>query len=354
VKALELVRTINLPTDLAGGVTTFVWSPSSRRVLVSVTDQIHVFSAEAGDYHAVIRNPGLAAGKSSFVDFGANDDELCVFSPYGIKLSLYHLQRSKAIEIANPKFFSVLSASRGLSYRASTQHLALLTRTQGKDSISIHTPDSREVQRSWIPDTIDAAGIAWTPDGKWLAVWESAAHGHRIVLYTPDGNVFRDWRGPPVRNDNLEGLGAGVRCVALSPSGECAVATDFGRSISILSLRSAKETRLHHPISIDPKDTMQVCAKSLLYLAELRLRITDLAGARLSQQQWQPVMRIREDDSTDRSHPIINSRTGIQNRLRPCNIRCLIHAVGNEAGRGTKHGFHMGRFHVGAACCPTL
>lgn len=258
VQALEVVKTLKLPPDLAGGVTTFIWAPSSRRVLLSVADQIHVFSALDDDYHAVIRNPASTVGKSTFLDFGATDDELYVFSAHGIKLSLYQLHRSKAVEIANPKYFNVLSAPRGFSVRSATHHLALLTRTQGKDFISIHSPDTREVQRSWSPDTTDAAGLAWTPNGRWLIVWESPSQGHKVLFYTPDGNVFKSWQGPYAQAEALESFGSGVRCVSFSPNGEHAAITDSGRAFSILSLQSAEGRQMVHPLSITPKDTTRV------------------------------------------------------------------------------------------------
>ena len=83
-----------------------------------------------------------------------------------------------------------------MSFRPSTHHLAVLTQSAGKDMVSIHSPKMREVQRAWFPDTVDVQGLLWSPDGKWLALWESAAQGHKVLIYTPDGHLFKDWRGP--------------------------------------------------------------------------------------------------------------------------------------------------------------
>ncbi|KAI1078411.1 hypothetical protein F5B20DRAFT_228365 [Whalleya microplaca] len=260
VESLETTWTIRLPSDLAGGVTSFIWSPFSRRVLVSVPDQIHVFSAKGGDFHATVRLPSSPA-KSTFVDFGATDDEACIWSPLGIKLTVINLVSSKAVEIANPKLYNASSASKGCSFRSNTHHLALLTRTAGKDVISIHSPETREIERSWYPDTIDAQGLAWTPDGRWLVVWESSAQGHRVLFYTSDGHIFKDWRGPlPLASkEDMGQHGAGVKVVAFSPNGRHGVIADGSSCICILSTPSmVEEMRLRHPQAVHPKDTLQI------------------------------------------------------------------------------------------------
>ncbi|KAI1393698.1 uncharacterized protein F4822DRAFT_424161 [Hypoxylon trugodes] len=251
---------MKLPPDLTSGVTTFIWSPSSTRILVAIPDQVHVFAARAGDFHAVIRIPSSAT-KSTFIDFGPTDHEVCLWSPFGIKLTLANLKCSKAVEIANPKFYNATSATRGCSFRPNTHHLALLTRSSGKDMISIHSPDTRVIERSWYPDTVDAQGLAWTPDGRWLVVWESSSQAPRVLFYTSDGHIFKDWCGPPPHASDDMNLkyGTGVRAVTLSPDGRLAAVTNGSTCICILNMPSMVETmRLHHPQVAQPKDTLQV------------------------------------------------------------------------------------------------
>ncbi|ORY69708.1 WD40 domain-containing protein [Pseudomassariella vexata] len=260
VASLATVRSIKLPADLVG-VTAFIWSPSSKRLLLAASDQIHVFSATGGDYHAIIRNPSSSTGKSTFVDFGATDDEACVYSAFGIKLSIFNLASSRAVEINNPKFYNASTAARGFSFRPRTHHLALLTRTTGRDTISIHAPGTREVQRSWNPDTIDASGLSWTSDGSWLIVWESAAQGHRLLSYTSDGHLFQEWCGPrPHAPDDMDlRLGAGIRFLTFSPNGQFVAAADSSRCVYLLYTATlAEHLQLCHPLVIEPRDTLQI------------------------------------------------------------------------------------------------
>ncbi|RYC64726.1 hypothetical protein CHU98_g1434 [Xylaria longipes] len=258
VASLGVIRTIKLASDVSRGVTNFVWSPSSTRVLV-VANRLHVFSAPSGDFRGLVQIPQPLATKPAFVNFGATDNEVCVFSPFGIKLTIVSLMSSKVVEINNPKFFSAGSASRGYSFRPGTHHLALLTRTAGKDMVSIHSADTREIQRSWCPETVDAQGLAWTPDGKWLVVWDSPAHGTRVLLCTHDGHVFKNWRGdlPHSALDDMDQYGPGVRTLALSPNGRYTAVADGSNRICILNDRLVEEVRLHHAPTVEPKETLQ-------------------------------------------------------------------------------------------------
>ncbi|KAI0549378.1 hypothetical protein F4679DRAFT_267230 [Xylaria curta] len=260
VASLRIVRTIKLTSDVSCGVNSLVWSPSSTRVLVVIADRFHVFSAPAGDFHGRVQIPQPLATKPGFIDFGATDNEVCIFSSFGIKLTIVNLVSSKVVEINNPKFFSATSASRGYSFRPGTHHLALLTRTLGKDMISIHCADTREIQRSWFPDTVDAQGLAWTPDGRWLVVWDSPAHGTRVLFCTHDGHNFKIWRGdlPHSALDDMDQYGLGVKTLAFSPNGRYTAVADGSNRISILNDRLVEEVRLHHAPTVEPKETLQI------------------------------------------------------------------------------------------------
>lgn len=238
----------------------FQWSSSSRHVLVASFDQIHVFSAVDGNLHATIRNPVPPAAKPVFVGFASSDAEVCVCASLGLKFAIFHLLSSKAVEVVNPKFHTVATAARGFCFRPKTRHLAIMTRTSGKDMISIHDPVTKDVQRSWYPDTIDAQGLMWSPDGRWLVTWEAAGHGHKVLFYTPDGNLFKIWSGPQDLTDDAHvKLGAGVRLLECSADGRSLAIADCSKRVCMLNMTCASEAvRFNHPGSIVPTDTLQV------------------------------------------------------------------------------------------------
>ncbi|KAL2752681.1 hypothetical protein ACRALDRAFT_1072549 [Sodiomyces alcalophilus JCM 7366] len=261
VPSLETVSEVLLPPDVTGPVFAFQWSPSSSRLLVALADQVHVVAALHDSFRATIRIPTSGTAKPTLVQFGASDTEVLVCSQFGRTLSIFDLATSRSVEVNNPKFHHASSAPRGFAFRPGSRHLALMTRTTGKDVVSIHHPTTRDVQRSWHPDTIDAQGLLWTPDGRWLVIWESASQGHKVLFYTPDGRLFKAWSGPSGFLADMKDyeLGAGVRLCQPSPDARRIAIADHTSNVHILDAGAVTETsRLCHPSAISPKDTIQV------------------------------------------------------------------------------------------------
>ncbi|ERS99156.1 hypothetical protein HMPREF1624_04352 [Sporothrix schenckii ATCC 58251] len=282
----EFADVIELPTDLSvSAIVSFQWSPTSQRVLVATADQILVAAVlastggEEKPFRAVIRNPSLpVVAKPAFVGFGPSDDQVCLCSAYGVKFAVFSLLTGKTVEILNPKLFSSVSVfSRGFSFRPDSNHLSLLTRTAGKDWVSVHDPAASTPIASWAPDTIDAQGLVWSPDGHWLTVWESPAYGRKILFYTPDGYIFKTWTGVPhagaTRQSNGDGdggygdfethidthiadelLGSGVRLVQYSANARILAVGDVSRTVRLIDVASITTyKRLVHPTSLRPR-----------------------------------------------------------------------------------------------------
>lgn len=181
-----------------------------------------------------------------------------MFSEYGLKVSIYNLSTSKAVDINAPKFYNAGVAKRGYSYRPHTSHLALVTRSGGKDVVSIHNPGTLDVMRSWWPQTIDAQGVYWSADGKWLVLWESGSQGHRLFVYTADGHLFKTWNGPLSTDEDIA-LGAGIRIFEWCENGAYIAIGDFSARVTLLSVPSFSEAMsLVHPATVNPAESIQV------------------------------------------------------------------------------------------------
>lgn len=180
------------------------------------------------------------------------------------------------------------NASKGYAYRPKTKNLALLSRREGKDVVSVHNQANYEVLRSWNPDTVDAASISWSLDGKWLAVVESAGHGHKILFYTADGDLFKTWKGPRpsgVEEADID-LGAGVKSIEWSAEGRYMAVADFSSKITLLSIPAFVETlRVEHTSTIKPMDGLQVWQEHVITRAQAVLAKTD-------QRTYEPTTKI--------------------------------------------------------------
>ncbi|PBP16539.1 WD40 domain-containing protein [Diplocarpon rosae] len=265
-RSLEVLRVVSLPSELAASILWFLWSASSHRILLASVDSIRVYSITDSKFSANISNPTSGTTKVTYVAFGADDNEICVFSDFGLKLSIFNLVTSKSVEISSPKFYNQGVAAKGLSYRPDTRNLALLTRSGGKDVISVHARDTLDVTRSWWPDTIDAQGIEWSADGRWLAVWESASQGHRLLVYTADGHFFKAWNGPmPMSDHDTDiSLGAGIKLLAWSRDGTHMAIGDYTDRVTILSAPSFSESMsiLHTP-DVTPAGSLQIWQETI-------------------------------------------------------------------------------------------
>ncbi|RYP15068.1 hypothetical protein DL765_005962 [Monosporascus sp. GIB2] len=224
---------------------------------------------------------------------------------------------SKTLEIDNPKFYSASSALRGFSFRPHTHHLAVLTQASGKDVISIHKPKTREVQRAWFPDTIDAHGLVWSPDGRWLVVWESAAQGHKVLFYTSDGHLFKDWRGPVSVAENGD-LGPGIKLAAFSPDGHHVAISDGSSCICMVNaLSMSEEMRLQHPHVIQPRDTLQVSR------SEMRSGTWSLTVKIWQEQKYHPNARPAAPVFHRAAQPVVplsQPPHGLQETKSGCNL----------------------------------
>ncbi|KAJ8065591.1 hypothetical protein OCU04_006267 [Sclerotinia nivalis] len=266
-RSLDIIRAISLPSELTASITSFIWSSSSNRLLLASADVIRVLSPSDNHFSATINSPTSGTTKTTFISFGGTDDEVCIFSEFGLKLTIFNLSTSKSVDISSPKLFTPGTAAKGFSHRPRSGNLTLLTRSGGKDVISIHESGSLEVTRSWSPETIDAQGITWSPDGKWITIWESASQGHKLLVYTADGHLYKAWSGPTpaFEEDKDIALGAGIKSIEWSQTGTHIAISDYSRRIVLLAAPPFSESMiLSHVLSVNPTDTLHIWIERIL------------------------------------------------------------------------------------------
>ena len=80
------------------------------------------------------------------------------------------------------------------------------------DVLTIHEFRSYELIGQAILPTVDAQGLKWSPDGKWVAIWDTASMGTKVLVFTADGQPYRTYSGPANSDSSLDlGVGLWVR-----------------------------------------------------------------------------------------------------------------------------------------------
>lgn len=161
---------------------------------------------------------------------------------------------SKHVEIPNPKFstsgtfiyityFCILSKQQivGYGYRPCTSHFALLGRQGTHDIITVHSHTNYRLASTWTLPTLDAQGLKWAPCGRWIAVWESAASGYKVLIYTSDGHLYRTYER------QCDGLG--VKSVEWSPDSDFLTIGSYdGRLVFLSNYTFSPVCPFHTPI----------------------------------------------------------------------------------------------------------
>ena len=182
----------------------------SQRLFVASDDDVDVYDMQDLQWHAEISRTSSNVGKIADVSFGWTPDEIVIISDFGLKATLWSLRTGRGVEIKDPK-----SSSACYGLRPQTGHLAVLTRSTTRDVVMVLTPFTHELEQSFTLATVDAQGLEWSPDGKWLATWDTSSAGFALYIYTPDGHLFKTYFG----DQNLENPGLGIRNIEWDPSG---------------------------------------------------------------------------------------------------------------------------------------
>ncbi|MCJ1249124.1 hypothetical protein MMC30_006347 [Trapelia coarctata] len=213
----------------------------TSRLLLADDDTIHLYDASDPEWHVAINGVSNNSGKIAGVDFGYTANEVVVFSDYGLKATIWSLLSSRGVEIRDPKF-----SSHGYCFRPRTGHLAIITRETTKDIVMVLAPGTRELENSFALATVDAQGLKWSPDGRWLVTWDAASAGYNVLIYTSDGHLFRTYSG----GQDPDRPGLGVKTVIWEPSHRFLVVACYNHQITLLSSTTFKPVAIlqHHNI----------------------------------------------------------------------------------------------------------
>jgi len=212
-----------------------------RRILSANDSRISVWQINPLEIFAEIESiePGTLA-----VDFGCDENEILVFHAWNTKMSIHSLETSRSSVIKTPKFAHHL----GFGYRPKTRQLAILLKPETSDLLTVHEPRSYELVNKTVLSTIDAQGLKWSPDGKWIAVWDIASAGTKVLIFTADGQLYRTYTGPSGVDDSFD---LGVKQIEWSPAshqGTCEILAvgKVNGNIDLLRTRTVSRYLMTH------------------------------------------------------------------------------------------------------------
>ncbi|MCJ1306326.1 hypothetical protein MMC08_009146, partial [Hypocenomyce scalaris] len=256
----EIVRTIPLDNGFSTRCRYLRWSrdngtveegqehlgsgaPARVHLLLADDDTVRVYNAYDTQWSAVITGASSNFGKIANVEFGNTADEILIFSDFGVKATLWSLITSRGSEIRDPKF-----TNKGYSYRPETGHLTILTRPTAHDVVMLLAPSTYELLCSFTLATVDAQGLVWSPDGKWLVTWDAASSGYKVLVYTADGHLYRTVTGGQDANK----IGLGIKAVAWSAAGAYLAVGGYDGRLALLNATTfSPRVVFEHTTTID-------------------------------------------------------------------------------------------------------
>ncbi|KAJ3217298.1 WD repeat-containing protein wrap73 [Clydaea vesicula] len=138
--------------------------------------------------------------------FSPDSRHLLTFSDFQLRITVWNLINKSVRYMQYPKF-----DNKGFCFRKDGKYFSLVERKECKDFISVFDCEDWEMVKHFQTDTFDLEDIAWSPDGRFIAAWESSLD-YKVLLYFPDGRL--------VSTFSREITGLGIKSVKWSPSAQ--------------------------------------------------------------------------------------------------------------------------------------
>ncbi|PWN33645.1 uncharacterized protein FA14DRAFT_147591 [Meira miltonrushii] len=263
---LQVVRAWTLPF----AVQCVRWSPDGSMIMLLGKNRIRIMAVDprtaahfySGD-QTIDGNMGPDAIFS--VEAGAegliggqwiNNATICGFTSDHLQAMLYDIETGSVAVIKNTK-------SNKAFISPSHSYIAFLTKQDGNDFVTIlkscknvHEDTSEwRVMQEFSAKTSDSSGICWSPDERYLAVWEGmleykiqifSLFGHLQATYAIEADIPTTML-PSALPTNAGSLmshsaaGLGIRELRWSPSGNFIVAGDYYDRIRLVETREWSE-----------------------------------------------------------------------------------------------------------------
>jgi len=215
------------------------WSPDSKYLFSQTVAQGVVQVWSVGDAEWACRiDVGL--GGVARAHWSPDSRHLLIVSDFQLFLSIWRLEdHSSPVQIRYPKY-----ANRGISFSRNGRWLAVLRRTDCRDSVALHSCEENWALITEFSVEADCADLAWAPGDASLMLWERPARAARLLRYSP--------RGERLSCLSVDDCGP-LRCNFPSPSGQFHAVGGIDGHVRVIGSDSAKLwplVKLTHDIKV--------------------------------------------------------------------------------------------------------
>ncbi|KZZ94033.1 40S ribosomal protein S25 [Ascosphaera apis ARSEF 7405] len=236
----------------------------SARILVCTGTHISIYDLRDESWSAQITLGEVSS--ISHIDFGSTFESVLVFGEVNTAVHILRLSSSKVngdnhLVIKNPKSPAAQTYALRPGGKFGLRNLAMLTKLDTVDYLTVFDAVTYAPLCTTKLPTVDAQGVKWSPDGMWIAVWDVASLGGKVVVCTAEGQIYDVYTGsnPLDENENedvedeekeKEGgeYDAGVNCMTFSPDSRYLALGLVNGRVEIVDVRRGK---LHRAL-LDP------------------------------------------------------------------------------------------------------
>ncbi|KAJ3218127.1 WD repeat-containing protein wrap73 [Dinochytrium kinnereticum] len=196
------------------------WSPDSELILCCSFKKgvSQVWSLRDPEWTATIEEG--AAGLTA-VRWAPDGRHVLTFSDFQLRITIWSLCTKEASYIQYPKY-----SNKGYSFRKDGRYFVLSERRESRDTLSVYDCEDWTLLKHFPVDTVDLENVAWSPDGRYIAVWDTMLE-YKVLIYFPDGRLIKSF--------SAYDHGLGVKTACWSPSSQFLAIGSYDEKVRLLN-----------------------------------------------------------------------------------------------------------------------
>nr|POF03445.1 putative wd repeat-containing protein c32h8.09 [Quercus suber] len=173
------------------------WAKTDAQILVFSFQCVEILDLLDPSHRVRLDNGSGGFGRFSSADF-VTEDLILVVWEFG-RSKLWNLRSGKAVDLndVKPKAGGLRWQVRPCPQEKQPIVIAMLSRSNGEDLLSLYFPGSDSSMTSKKLHTVDARSLSWSADGRWIVVVDSPYAAPSFHIYTADGHHFRGYGVAP-------------------------------------------------------------------------------------------------------------------------------------------------------------